>query len=712
MNKPLVILEVREDVALVCIDNPPVNALSRGVREGLVKALRQAAADSRVSAVVLYCAGRTFVAGADIAEFDSGQPSTEDIHELFGLLDGYARPVVAALHGTALGGGLELALVSHFRVASRSAKVGLPEVHLGLLPGAGGTQRLPRLIGAKAALELILSGKQVAADQALALGIVDEVVDGDLLDAAIVFAHRVIEEHRPQRRASALPVNPASVPAGLFEQARQTLAQQRSGNPAPVRIIACVEAAVTQPFTQGLATEQRLFGECLHSPASAALRHRFFAEREVSKIPGLSGNLTPRSISRVGVVGAGTMGGGIAMNFANIGMPVVIVETTQAALDRSLGIVRKNYEAAVAKGRLSPAQLDQRMSLLRGALDYPELAECDLVIEAVFEDLALKKQVCARLGQVCRPGAIIASNTSSLDVDALAQASGRPADVLGMHFFSPAHVMRLLEVVRGAHTGTDVLSTVVKLARTIGKVPVVSGVCYGFIGNRMAECYLREAEQLLLEGATAQQVDAAVESLGLPMGPFRMLDLAGVDVVAKVVIERGKSGQLLAGPTYRAVALKLMELGRYGQKTGSGFYRYEGRTPLPDPAIEQICAALAARHGIIRRHDIAEQEIIERCFYPLINEGAKVLEEGIAYRPGDIDVVWINGYSFPDYLGGPMFWADQLGLSTIAARMDHYAAQLGNEHGYWSQAALLKRLAAAGRGFASLTESELGGATG
>ncbi len=712
MEKNRVTLEKRGTFALVRVDNPPVNAISRDVRAGLITVLRQIAVDPDIAAIILYCAGRTFIAGADIAEFASMQPLVADIHELFDLIENCGRPVVAALHGTALGGGLELALVCNFRVALRSARIGLPEVRLGLLPGGGGTQRLPRLAGAKTALKIILTGVQVPADKALALGIIDEVVDGDLLEAAIAYTERVMSEGCALRRASALSVDPASVSADLFKQARQALAQRPNGNPAPACIITCVEAAVTQPFEQGMATEQRLFAECLRSPASAALRHRFFAEREVTKIPRLVVNLPLRSIQRVGVVGAGTMGGGIAMNFVNAGIPVVIVEAGQAALDRGLSIVRKNYEATAAKGRITGEQIKQYLGRLSGSLDYADLADCDLVIEAVFEDMELKKRVCARLSEICKPDAIIASNTSTLDVDVLAKAYGRSANVLGMHFFSPANVMRLLEVVRGAKTAPDVLATVVKLARTIGKVPVVSGMCHGFIGNRMAESYLRESERLLLEGATPQQVDAAVQSLGMPMGPFRMLDMAGVDVVAKVALEQGKNGLLPLDPCYQAVVRKLMELGRYGQKSGRGFYRYEGRTPMADPIVGKICTELASRHGIAYRGDISTQEIIERCFYPLINEAAKILEEGIAYRPGDIDVVWINGYGFPDYLGGPLFWADTLGLANIAARIDHYAVQLGNAYGYWHQAALLMRLADQGRGFSDLTADELNHAHG
>ena len=449
--------------------------------------------------------------------------------------------------------------------------------------------------------------------------------------------------------------------------------------------------------------ERERFADCVVSPQSRALRHLFFAEREAAKIPGLPRDTALRPVQRVGIVGAGTMGGGIAMNFVNAGMPTVIVEVGDVALQRGLGLVRKNYEASAAKGRLSAEQVQQRLGLLSGSLDYAAFADCDLVIEAVFEDLALKQQVCAQLGAAVKPGAIIATNTSTLDVDVLAQATGRAADVLGMHFFSPANVMRLLEVVRGRDTAPEVLATVMKLAARIGKVAVVSGVCYGFIGNRMAEVYMREAEFLLMEGAEPRQVDGAVEALGLAMGPCRMLDMAGVDVGAKTVIEYGKAGGLPPDASYRALVQQLFALGRFGQKSGTGYYRYEGRTPLPDPALTRIAAALAQQHGITRRAAISDEEIVERLLYPLINEGLKILGEGIAYRPGDIDVVWVAGYGFPDHRGGPMFMADRIGLAKIAERLAHHAAQRGNRFGYWTPAPLLTELVAAGRPLAGWT---------
>lgn len=467
-------------------------------------------------------------------------------------------------------------------------------------------------------------------------------------------------------------------------------------NPTQQVLATRAQNDVTKPVLPGEPGNGNEFDILRRAGSSHPMLHLVSAEVQASIIPGLDRDLKPRKVRSVGVVGAGTMGGGIAMNFVNAGIPVVLIEASGDALQRGLGLIRKNYEASVAKGKLSSQQLAQRMDLLTGSLDYNALARCDLVIEAVFENMELKKQICTRLGEVCKPGAIIASNTSTLDVDVLAQATGRPEDVVGMHFFSPANVMRLLEVVRGAKTSPYVLSTVMKLASDIGKVAVVSGVCYGFIGNRMAEVYLRETEFLLLEGAQPQQIDHALEALGMAMGPCRMLDMAGIDVGAKTVIERGKAGGLPADPSYRIVVRKLFELGRHGQKTGAGYYRYEGRSPVPDPEVTIICEALAREYGIERRSDISDQEIVQRLLYPLVNEGVKILEEGIAYRPGDIDVVWVAGYGFPNHRGGPMFMADQIGLKAIAERIDHYAKQRGDKFGYWTTASLLRGLAEQG----------------
>ncbi|MDM0024577.1 3-hydroxyacyl-CoA dehydrogenase NAD-binding domain-containing protein [Variovorax saccharolyticus] len=695
MNSP-VTLSRHGDIALLRIDNPPVNALSPGVVAGLVAAIDAFEADASYKALLLHGEGRTFVAGGDISSFDLPDFTTQPFNGTLARIEALGRPVVAALHGTVLGGGLELALACHWRVAHPKTQLGLPEVKLGILPGSLGTQRLPRVVGAELALDLIASGRSIGAAEARELGLVDELSDAAPLQAGIAFTEALLARGAGPRRISERMVATESLAPDFFERALADAARRKPFHPSARNIVRAVQASLL-PFAEGEAAEARLFEELRVSPESKAMRHLFFAERLASKIPGLPRDTTLRPVRSVGVLGAGTMGGGIAMNFANAGIPTVLVETSQAALDRGLGIIRANYEASAAKGRLTTEQVEARMALLRGSLDDAALADCDLVIEAVFENMDLKKQVCARLGAVCKPGAIIATNTSTLDVDVLAEATGRPADVVGMHFFSPANVMRLLEVVRGAKTAPEVLATVMQLARTIGKVAVVSGVCYGFIGNRMAEVYMREAEFLMMEGASPAQIDGAVEALGMAMGPCRMLDMAGIDVGAKTVIEYGKAGGLPPDDSYRAVVRKMFELGRFGQKTGAGYYRYDGRKPVDDPETARIAAELAAQHGIARRDDIPPQEIVERLLYPLINEGARILEEGIAYRPGDIDMVWVAGYGFPDHRGGPVHMADAIGLPQIAGRLAHYANTRGNPHGYWSISPLLASLAAQGK---------------
>ena len=689
MESPIVSVIRLGAIEIVTIDRPPVNALSAPVRKALLGAFDDIARDAGVTGVVLACAGKTFAAGADISEFGTGAFDEGDLNDVCAAIESLDKPVVCALHGTALGAGMELALACHYRVAAASARLGFPEVTLGLLPGAGGTQRLPRLIGAADALDMILSGTPITAPDALQKRLIDAVVEEDVASAARLFVLERIAEHAPLRPASSRAVDRASVTPTLFSDARARLVNDAHATIAPARIIDCVEAAVHKPFAEGLAYERALFIECMESPQSAGLRHAFLAEREAGKIPGLAKGGASRRIDKVGIVGAGTMGSGIAMNFATAGIPVVLVEATPEALTRGLGMIRKNYESTASKGRITLAQVEHCMALCRGSLDYAQLADCDLVIEAVFEDMELKMAVMTRLGEVCKPGAIIATNTSACDVDVLAAATGRAADVVGMHFFSPANVMRLLEVVRGRETAPEVLSTVLALAKTIKKIAVVSGVCYGFIGNRMLEPYLRETEFLLLEAATPTQIDRALEAFGMAMGPCRMIDMAGVDVAAKVVAERAKEGKLPADPGYRVACRRLSELGRLGQKTGAGYYRYEGRTPIEDPAVDRIMAELAAEVGVTRRNAISDEEIVERCLYPLINEGARILEEGISYRAGDIDVVWINGYGFPRVKGGPMHMANVVGLPQIKARLDHYAAARGNAHGYWTAAKLL-----------------------
>ena len=690
MNSPIT-FEREGRIGLILINNPPVNAMSEPVVTGLEAALDRFDATSDLDAVVLYCAGRTWMAGADIATFEDPGFSAKPFNAVLARLEALDRPVVAALHGTILGGGLELAMACHHRVAQPSSRFGLPEVKIGIIPGSLGTQRLPRLVGAELALDMITSGRMIGAAQAHQAGLVDALAEGDPRAIGLNAAHTLLRLDAPPRRTCDLSVRPA--PAEVLEKAEATAART-SGWPQLAAAVRCVRAAQTLPFPQGEAFEASEFEPLVSLPSSKALRHLFFAEREAAKIPGLPRDTALRPIRKVGIVGAGTMGGGIAMNFANAGIPTVVVEVSNEALQRGLDLVRRNYEASAQKGRLTAEQVTQRMGLLRGALEYAALADCDLVIEAVFENLSLKQDVCAKLGAVAKAEAIIATNTSTLDVDVLARATGRPADVVGMHFFSPANVMRLLEVVRGAETAPEVLATVLKLAAAIGKVPVVSGVCYGFIGNRMAEVYMREAEFLIMEGAEPAQVDAAVESLGMAMGPCRMLDMAGVDVGAKTVIEYGKAGGLPSDASYRALVQKLFAMGRFGQKTGRGYYRYEGRSPVPDPEVTSIAQGLASQHGIAGRAVISQDEIAERLLYPLINEGLKILEEGIAYRPGDIDVVWVAGYGFPDFRGGPMWMADVIGLRVIADRLAHYSAQRGNAFGYWTPAQLLTDLAA------------------
>lgn len=695
-------------IGVLHIDNPPVNALSPATVQGLIAGLAEFEARPELVALVLACAGRTWVAGGDIASFDNPDMSAKPFNGFLARLEASARPVVAAMHGTALGGGLELAMACHHRVAAAGTQVGLPEVKLGLLPGSLGTQRLPRLAGVAKALEMTLSGRMVRTDEALASGIVDEVADAPPgqapLDAALARAQALVDAaaaapgSTPRRTGALTPPDAATLPADFFAQAIAQ-AEAKPQYPAVLSIVKCVQAAATLPFEQGEAVESQLFMPLLRSPSSVAMRHLFFAERAANKIPGLPKGLALREVGSVGVLGAGTMGGGIAMCFANAGFPVTLVEAQADALDRGMGLIRANYQATVDKGRLKPEQMAQRLALIRPTLAMAELAGCDLVVEAVFENLALKQQVGAQLGAIVKPGAIIATNTSTLDVDQIATATGRPRDVLGMHFFSPAHVMRLLEVVRGAQTDPAVLATVMKLAAKIGKVAVVSGVCYGFIGNRMAEAYMREAEFLLLEGATPQQIDTTVEDparLGLAMGPCRMLDMAGIDVGAKTLIELEKAGGLPADPTYRIVCRALFAQGRFGQKTGHGYYRYDGRKPLPSDETAALCAELAAQHGIARRRDIGADEILQRLLYAMVNEGARILDEGIAYRGSDIDMVWAAGYGFPDHRGGPLCMADQIGLAQVVAGLQHWGRVRGDAHGYWRVSPLLQRVAEAG----------------
>ena len=690
----LVRLERHGDCALLRIANPPVNAISPEVVGQLGTVLDAFDEDNSVRALVIACAGRTFVAGGDIASFDRPDFSAAPFNRLLARIEALDRPVVAAMHGTVLGGGLELALACHWRVAERATQFGFPEVKLGLLPGSLGTQRLPRLVGAQLALELIQSGSSIPAEEASRIGLIDGIVEDEPAEAGMAYARRLLENGGRTRRLSTRPVDATSVPAGFFDQA--LVRAKDSPYPAAAAIVEAVQASL-HSFAEGEAVEARLFERLRSSQESLAMRHLFFAQREAGKIPGLPKDTCTRAISSVGVLGGGTMGRGIAMNFLNAGIPTVIVENAKEPLDRAIASIRSLYQATAAKGRLTDAEVDARLALLGGSTDDASLADRDLVIEAVFENMDLKTQVMRRLGQVCKRGAILATNTSTLDVNALGAASGRARDVVGMHFFSPANVMRLLEVVRGAETAPDVLATVMQAARTIGKVGVVSGVCHGFIGNRMAEPYMREAEFLIMEGAHPADVDRAAESIGMAMGPCRMLDMAGIDVGAKTVIEYDKAGGLPPDNSYRALARRMFELGRFGQKTRAGYYRYDGRNPLPDDETLRIAGELAERHRIARRASIPQEEVFERLFYPMINEAARILEQGIAYRPGDIDVVWASGYGFPDHKGGPVYMADTIGLKRIVERLERYGRERGNPYGYWTPSALLKHFAASGR---------------
>ncbi|HXO89227.1 MAG TPA: 3-hydroxyacyl-CoA dehydrogenase NAD-binding domain-containing protein [Stellaceae bacterium] len=681
-------VDLRRDgeIAIVTVDNPPVNALKHEVRAGLTEALRQTAEDAAVKGVVIACAGRTFFAGADITEFGK-PPQAPGLGEVIAAIEAMSKPVVAALHGTALGGGFELALACHFRVAVPSARVGLPEVKLGLLPGAGGTQRLPRLIGPEKALKMIVTGDPIEAREALADGVIDEIVEGDLAAGAIAFARRVVAEGRPLRLVRD---REDKLVAEGFADAAETLTRRLHGRDAPAACVEAVRNAITLPFEEGLKREGELFRKLVTGDQSKAQRHIFFAEREAARVPGIPEGTKPRPITSGAVIGAGTMGGGIAMCFANAGIPVTIVETGRDLLQRGLDRVAANYRATVSRGGLGADEMERRMALISGVTEFDAVGSADLVIEAVFEEMDLKKRVFADLDRVAKADAVLATNTSTLDVNEIARATSRPQDVLGMHFFSPANVMRLLEIVRGAATAPDALATAVALGRRISKVPVTVGVCYGFVGNRMLARRSVEAERLLLEGALPQEVDAAVTGFGFPMGPFAMADMAGLDVGWRIRKGRGERN---------AIEDALCEAGHFGQKTGKGYFRYDSgsRTPVPDPEVERIIIDASTRLNRPRR-SIAQEEIVERMIFPMINEGARILEEGIATRPGDIDVIWVYGYGWPVWRGGPMYYADQLGLAHIRDRLTFYAESSGDDT--LRPAALIRRLAAEGSGFA------------
>mgnify|MGYP001057341295 FL=1 len=685
-------LERRDAVAIVTVDSPPVNALSAAVRRGIFEQVKAAAGDPQVQAIVLTCAGRTFIAGADITEFGK-PPQPPGLNEVIAAMENAPKPVVAAIHGTALGGGLETALGAHFRVAVKDAKLGLPEVKLGLLPGAGGTQRLPRAVGPELAVKMIVGGNPISASEALKAGLIDEIVD-DLVPGAVAFAKKVVAEKRPLRRLRDEDgkLKAAKADRSIFTNAVAALTKKARGLEAPFAAADAVGAAIDLPFDEGLKKEREGFMKLMTGDQSKAQRYAFFAEREAAKVAGVPEGTKPRKVERVAIIGAGTMGGGIAMSFANAGIPVTLIETGDEQLKRGMGVMQKNYENTAARGGIPADAPAKRMGLINGVVGLEHVKDADLIIEAVFETMAIKKEVFTALDKYAKPGAVLASNTSYLNINEIAAVTKRPQDVLGMHFFSPANVMKLCEIVRAEKTAPDALVTAVAVAKRIAKVPAVVGVCDGFVGNRMLAQRGKQGEKLLYDGALPQQIDGVVTKFGLPMGPFSMGDLAGLDIGWRSRQDRG-----IKSPIGDA----LYEAGRHGQKTGKGYYKYEqgSRAPLPDPEVEKMLEEVRAKLGVKGRN-ISDEEILERMIYPMINEGARILEEGIASRPSDIDVIWLYGYGWPIYRGGPMYYADQVGLKHIADRLSYYAKETNDPS--LEPAPLLKKLAAEGKTFASL----------
>jgi 3-hydroxyacyl-CoA dehydrogenase len=685
-------LEKISGIAVLTISNPPVNALSAVVRAGLVEAIKTIASDDEVRAVVITCAGRTFISGADIREF--GKPfKPPGLDEINALLENCQKPVVAAIHGVAFGGGLELAMACHFRIASSGAKLGLPEVKLGLIPGGGGTQRLPRAIGPERAVQMIVSGEPINATEALELGLVDTVFEGVPVAAGLAFARELLDEKRPLRR---LRDDDTKLLAARTDRSRFTAAfaavnKRSRGLEAPLAGAEAVGWSLDLSFEKGLRNERETFMRLLNGDQSRAQRHVFFAERDAAKILGLPAQTQSREVNRVAIVGGGTMGGGIAMAFANAGIPVTLVEVSGEALARGLATIRKNYEATAARAGAPAGEVARRVALITGVVGLEQIADADLIIEAVFETMEIKKSLFSSLEKLAKPAAIMATNTSYLDVDAIAAVTDRPQDVVGMHFFSPANVMKLCEVVRGKKTAPEVLITATGIARRIGKVPVVVGVCHGFVGNRMLEVRIKQADKLLYAGALPQQVDAVLTKFGMPMGIFAMADLAGLDIGWRSRQDRGEKSP---------IADALCEAGRLGQKTGKGYYKYENgsRAPLPDPEVEALIQGTCHRLDI-RRRPVSDDEIFERMTYPMINEGARILDEGIAARPGDIDIVWLYGYGWPVFRGGPMYYAEQLGLPRVAERLAYYATM--DRDDTLRPAPLLEKLVVSGATFAS-----------
>ncbi|MCC5812428.1 MAG: enoyl-CoA hydratase/isomerase family protein [Ectothiorhodospiraceae bacterium] len=689
--------ELHGGVAVIRLDNPPVNGLGHALRQGIVSGIRKAEADDNVKAVVIIGSDKAFSGGADIKEFGTPKMLAEPtLHSVINMIETTDKPVVAAVGGTCMGGGLELALACHYRVADPKAQVALPEVKLGLLPGAGGTQRLPRVVGIEAALNLIVSGTTVPAGMFMGSQLFDEFVQEDLLEGALAFANKVVSENMPLKRIRDMKVEHPK-PEAFFMYARNGIGAFAKNYPAPLKCLEAVKASVDKKFDDGLKVERQLFAELMQTPESASLRHAFFADRATSKIPDVAEDTPTRDIKSVGVIGAGTMGTGISINFLNAGIPVVLLEMKQEALDRGVENIRKGYEGRVKKGKMTEAEVKQRMELVTPSLSYDGLKDVDLVIEAVFEDMGVKEQVFRTLDETCKPGAILASNTSTLDLNRIASFTKRPEDVIGLHFFSPANVMRLLEVVRGDKTAKDVLATAMKLAKKIKKTAVVSGVCDGFIGNRMIGRYQTQAMLMLEEGASPQQIDKAIERFGFVMGPLRMADLAGGDIGWAI---RKRHYEEKPDMKRMIIADRLCEMGRFGQKTGAGFYRYEPgrRDALHDPEVDKVIEECRKEAGITPRR-ISDQEIVERCVYALVNEGARLLEEGIAQRASDIDMVYLTGYGFPVFRGGPMFYADQVGLLNVMRSMEQFARNPMADSKFWEPAPLLAKLAEDGKTF-------------
>jgi 3-hydroxyacyl-CoA dehydrogenase len=690
------IYEVRGQSAVITMNNPPVNGLGIDLRREIVEGLARAEADANIKALVLIGSPRAFSGGADIREFGTPKSTAEpSLNTVILALESAGKPIVAAIGGACMGGGLELAMACHYRVAVKGAQIALPEVKLGLMPGAGGTQRLPRLVGAETALNMIVSGETVPSEKLAGSALFDEMIEGDLLEGALAFAGKVAEK-RPLKRVRDIKPSLANA-EGFFQFARNTVGAAAKNYPAPLKCVDAVAAAVALPFEEGVRLERELFAQLMQSPESRALRHAFFAERAAAKIPDVPEDTPLRKIEKIAVIGAGTMGSGITASFLSAGIPVTLLEVKKEALDKGQATIRGIYEASAKKGRLTAQQVGERMALLTPTQSYDDVGGADLVIEAVFEDMSVKEAAFRKLDQTMKPGAILASNTSTLDLDRIAACTKRPQDVIGTHFFSPANVMKLLEVVRGKKTAKDVLATVMGVAKKIKKTAVVSGVCDGFIGNRMVEQYLRQALFLLEEGATPQQVDRALEKWGMAMGPFRMSDLAGNDIGWAI---RKRRYREQPGMKYSRIADRLCEQGRFGQKTGLGWYRYDAgrRDAIADPAVEKMIVDYSKEIGAQRRR-IDQQEIVQRLIFALVNEGAAILHEGIAQRASDIDMVYLTGYGFPVYRGGPMFYADEIGLYNVVASMGHFAANPHGDPGFWKPAPLLERLAAEGKRF-------------